>query len=139
MKPEIDATRFDDILFILFAEEYAKDSQSSIKFIMKTNNGVGNYISYFLPSLLNHITEEDIVRLFPPMEKTRLENFGGYSGLPDTWRYVSLGIGNHLVVRAKYYNVFAKHSKGMSPTKMHQSRYDRIKRIIIMLLGGYYG
>lgn len=130
MKPDIDAIRPDDILFFLFAEGGAMGSPGSIEFLVNADTGIIRNISYYLPFLPNHITNDDIVRLFPPMENIRLEMFGGCTGLTETWRYVSLGAGNHLFVRTEYYDAFSQHMKGKSPAEIYGCWYETAVTIL---------
>ena len=130
MKPEIDTIQPDDILFFLYAEGGAMGSPGSIEFVTKNDSGTKRYISYYLPFLPSHIYEADIVRLFPPMATIQLEMFGGCSGLPDNWRYVNLGAGNHLFLRTEYHDAFSQHTKGKSPVEIYQSWYNTAETIL---------
>lgn len=130
MKPDINTIRPDDILLFQFAEGGAMGSPGSIQFVIKDDAGLKHYISYYASYLPYHIDDADIVRLFPPMENIRLEMFGGCTGLPETWRYISLGAGNHLFVRTEYYDTFSQHMKGKSPAEIYGCWYETAVRIL---------
>ena len=105
-------------------------SPGSIQLVIKDHDIVRHYISYYASFLPYHIDDADIFRLFPPMGTIQLEMFRGCTGLPDSWRYVNLGAGNHLFVRAEYYDTFSQQMKGKSPAEIYGCWYDTAVTIL---------
>ena len=107
MKPiELDNNSFSkDILdkttFFQIAEGGAMGEPGGIVFL--TEDGTAYHANYCYGGL----KWETVQRAFPVIDQCRFGMFGMDSKAPSGWVYVSLGMGNHLIVRQDRYERFA--------------------------------
>lgn len=100
-----DATFTKDILdgttFFQIAEGGAMGEPGGI--VLLTENRKVYHANYCFGDL----TTETMEKAFPVLKKCRFGLFGKDSVVPEGWVYVDLGMGNHLIVRADYYEKFS--------------------------------
>lgn len=99
---DLTKATFKNVMFFSFAEGGAMGDAGAIVFYVKT--GEAYYTNYVYGDAdLNKVKE-----LFPIFKECRFGMFGMGSIVPDGWRYVNLGMGNHLIVNDEVYEEFLK-------------------------------
>ena len=104
-KDELDENLFEDVLFFKFAEGGAMGEPGGVVWVRA--NGTSYHCNY----CYGDISYEDLVRYFIPLRKCSFGMFGLGSLVPDEWKYVSLGMGNHLIIKASAYDEFKELTK----------------------------
>lgn len=91
----------DKAVFFEFAEGGAMGAPGEILFF--TEDGRFYRSNYCVGKLSFKTVKE----AFPVITECRFGVFGFDSATPGGWEYISLGLGNHLLVRSDYYVKFA--------------------------------
>ncbi len=97
----------EKILFFKIAEDGAMGSPGGVVFITK------DATVYEFNCIYGDITYADVKTFFPVLDKCRFGIFGEGSAVPDGWNYVSLGLGNHLLVASEVYAKFFEEIKDL--------------------------
>ena len=63
------------------------------------------------------MSEDNLLRVFPPLAKVKWGMFGMGSRYPEGWHYEYLGMGNHLLVRDDLKEEFLKESDRLLRSK----------------------
>lgn len=92
-RKNLNKSFFKDILFFMIAEGGAMGEPGAINFIKADGK------MYHLNYVYGSIKIEEIYCVFPILKECKFEMFGMNSKNPDGWKYVSLGMGNHLIVK----------------------------------------
>lgn len=107
---------FENVAFFMFAEGGAMGEMGCLTWL--TDDGSkyhGNYC-------FGDINLDKVDRLFPVFGKCTFGMFGHGSKVPRGWKYVNLGMGNHLIVNAKYYAEFEEATKDLEdPAEYYQN------------------
>ena len=114
----------DTTVFFKIAESGAMGEPGGIDFI--TEQGKIYHANYCYGDL----ERKTIQNAFPIINECRFGLFGMGSEVPKGWQYVSLGMGNHLIVRDDYYDKFASviaHYK--SPGEIYQNWIEQALKI----------
>lgn len=102
MKVESDKNfQHQDVVFFSLAEEGAMGCPGNIFLAVKSKDKMKWY-SY---NTMEHCYEE-LVQKFPAFREFNPGLFGMVSSVPEGWKHVYLGFGNHLLVREDYYQDF---------------------------------
>ena len=107
---------FENVAFFMFAEGGAMGEMGCITWITADGNKYhGNYC-------FGDLDLDKVEKLFPVFGKCTFGMFGHGSKVPRGWKYVNLGMGNHLIVNSKYYEEFAKATKELEePAEYYQN------------------
>ena len=100
-KAELKSELFEDVLFVQFAEGGAMGADAGTVCVVKPDGKL-----YRISLCKWDISLRDIKDAFPTMEKW---NFGvcGNGGTASVgWRYLYIGLGNHLVIHESVYEEF---------------------------------
>ena len=93
---------FEDVQFLMFAEGGAMGEAGAIKFIKADGN------LYEFNYVYEKYDMEDFIKAFPVFDECAFGPLGMDCEVPEGWRYVDLGLGNHLLVRAELYPQYRK-------------------------------
>ena len=104
-KEELNENLFEDVLFFKFAEGGAMGEPGGVVWVKA--NGESYHCNY----CYGDVRYEDLLKLFAPLKKCSFGMFGLGSTVPGEWKYVSLGMGNHLIVAASAYDEFKEITK----------------------------
>lgn len=104
-KEELNEDLFEDVLFFKFAEGGAMGEPGGVVWVKA--NGESYHCNY----CYGDVRYEDLLKLFAPLKKCSFGMFGLGSTVPGEWKYVSLGMGNHLIVAAPAYDEFKELTK----------------------------
>ncbi len=99
-KSELKAELFQNIKFFSVAEGGAMGVPGEIVFI--NENGKSFSLNY----CFGDITPDDVIEVFPSLAECKFGMFGKGRTVPKGWNYVSLEMGNHLVISADIYDEF---------------------------------
>ena len=91
---------FKDILFFSFAEGGAMGEPGGVRFFVKSGE------LYHLNYVYGDIELSKVKECFPVLGECVFGMFGRNSKVPKDWKYVDLGMGNHLIVRKEIFALF---------------------------------
>ncbi len=115
----------DRTAFFQIAERGAMGEAGGI--LILTTDGTVYHANYHFGDL----RWETATEAFPVIEKCHFGMFGIGSKVPDDWKYVNLGMGNHLIVRQDYYERFAPLIAGYNnPGEIYQHWLEKAQSII---------
>ncbi len=105
----------DKTAFFSVAEGGAMGEPGGILFI--TDDGKLYHANY----VFGDFKHETIKESFPIIDECKFGLFGMGTTVPDGWTYISLGFGNHLIVKDDYYAAFEPLiAKYNSPGELYQ-------------------
>ena len=119
-KDELNENLFEDVLFFKFAEGGAMGEPGGVVWVRA--NGTSYHCNY----CYGDISYEDLLRLFKPLRKCSFGMFGLGSLVPDEWKYVSLGMGNHLIIKASAYDEFKELTKDIQRASEFYGRWYEV-------------
>ena len=119
-KAELTKELSDKILFLQFAEYGAMGNNGSVEFI--TNDGKVYGFSY----IYGEITLKDVKEFFPPLSGCWFGWYGQGNIIPEKWKHVYLGMGNHLLVVERMYDLYIEKLKKYprTSTKYQAWKYE---------------
>ena len=91
---------FKDVMFFSIAEGGAMGEPGAVLFYSESGR------LYYFNYVYGDVDITKVERLFPVLKKCRFGVFGLNSVVPAGWKYVNLGMGNHLIVNAEVYDAF---------------------------------
>lgn len=100
-KADLTKELSEKIWFFKIAEGGAMGSPGDVTFI--TNDGTVYGFNYIYADT----TFDDVREFFPAIAKCMFAMFGKGSIVPKGWKYVNLGMGNHLLVSEEIYDEFS--------------------------------
>ena len=118
-KAELTEEMFKDVGFFKIAEGGAMGEAGGVVWV-KTN-GEAYHCNY----CYGDVTIEDLQTAFEPLKNSSFGFFGLGSTASEGWEYVSLGMGNHLLVYKSVYDEFQKFTKDiLSESEMYRSWFN---------------
>lgn len=75
----------------------------------------------FFTSIWEQMSDDNLLKVFPPLAEVKWELFGRGTRYPEGWHYEYLGMGNYLLVRDDFNEKFLKESN-----KLHRDNPDLI-------------
>lgn len=99
---ELKKDLFENVWFFAIAEGGAMGEPGAIMFIK--NDGASYRCNY----LDGDVSIKQIEKAFPILKKCNFGLFRIDSQVPDGWKYVNLGMGNHLIVNDDIYSRFTE-------------------------------
>lgn len=125
-KADLTKELSEKIWFFKIAEGGAMGSPGEVAVI--TNDGTMYAFNY----IYGDIMYEDVKEFFPVITKCMFAMFGEESIVPDGWKYVNLGCGNHLLVKDEIYGEFFKEIKDLKkPSEVYgvwQNKANKVMR-----------
>lgn len=97
---DLTKATFKDVMFFSLAESGAMGEPGGILFYVKSGE------LYHLNYVYGDADIKKVEKLFPVLAKCRFGIFGIDSSVPSGWNYVTLGMGNHLIVNDEVYAAF---------------------------------
>ena len=64
----------------------------------------------FFTSIWEQMSDDNLLKVFPPLAEVKWGLFGRGTRYPEGWHYEYLGMGNHLLVRDDFNEKFLKES-----------------------------
>lgn len=124
-KAELTKELSDKILFFQFAETGAMGKNGTVEFI--TDAGKIYEFSY----IQGEITLRDVIGFFPPLGGCRFGWYGQGNIIPDKWKHIYLGMGNHLIVAERVYEQYQKaiNKYPRTSTKYQLWKYEAMQLI----------
>ena len=109
-KDELNEELFQEVLFFKLAEGGAMGEPGGVVWVKA--NGESYHCNY----CYGDVRYEDLLKLFAPLKKCSFGMFGLGSTVPNEWKYVNLGMGNHLIIAHTQINVlpFVRHCRSES-------------------------
>ena len=104
-KSELKKEMFEDVAFFKIAEGGAMGEAGGVVWVR--NNGDSFHCNY----CYGDVSIEDLKNAFEPLKNSSFGLFGLCATVPEGWEYVSLGMGNHLIVSKSVYEEFQKLTK----------------------------
>lgn len=104
-KAELKKDMFEDVAFFKIAEGGAMGEAGGVVWVRK--NGEAFHCNY----CYGDVSIEDLQNAFEPLKNSSFGLFGLCSTVPEGWEYVSLGMGNHLIVFKSVYEEFQELTK----------------------------
>jgi len=122
---ELTKATFKDVMFLSYAEGGAMGCPGEILIFLKTGE------LYSLNYVYGDVKLNKVIELFPVLDECHFGMFGEGSIVPNGWNYVSLGMGNHLIVRADIYDCFIeKIGRKTTPPERYGRWLDVAEEII---------
>ena len=90
---DLNIASFKDVMFFSFAEGGAMGDAGAIVFYVKSGEG------YYLNYVYGDVDVTKVKTLFPVLERCKFGICGIGSEVPEGWKYVDMGVGNHLLVK----------------------------------------
>lgn len=111
---------FEDVAFFMFAEGGAMGEMGCVTWLQEDGRKYhGNYC-------FGDIDLDKLDSLFPVFGKCTFGMFGHGSKVPRGWKYVNLGMGNHLVVNKKYYDAFDEKTKDCTDPAEYYQKWQQV-------------
>ena len=76
--------------------------------------------------MFRDINLDKLDSLFPVFGKCTFGLFGHSRKVPRGWKYVNLGMGNHLVVNKKYYDAFDEKTKDCIDLAEYYQKWQQV-------------
>ena len=128
VKDDLTLDLFKNVAFLKFAEGGAMGEPGGVEFITTENK------AYHFNYCYRDITYDDFLSVFPTLKKCRFGMFGIDSSTPKGWKYVNLGMGNHLIVASIVYDEFAEKIKNFdNPGKIYANWFDIASKMLMKL------
>lgn len=97
---DLNNATFKNVMFFSLAEGGAMGEPGAVCFYVKSGE------SYHFNYVFGDVKIEKVEKLFPFLADCHFGMFGMGSKVPNGWKYVSLGMGNHLIVNDEVYPQF---------------------------------
>lgn len=124
-KADLTKELSEKIWFFKIAEGGAMGEPGGITFI--TNDGTMYAFNYIYADT----TYEDVIVFFPVIKECRFGLFGEDSVVPEGWKYVNLGCGNHLLVNDKIYNDFLEEINDLKkPSEVYAAWQNKANKVM---------
>ncbi len=91
---------FSDVRFMMFAEGGAMGEPGAV-YVLTADRSI-----YHLNYVFGDVKIKSLERVLPVLKGCEFGMFGEGSVVPDGWKYVNLGAGNHLVAKEDAYDDF---------------------------------
>ena len=99
-RAELKRKSLERTCILFFSEGGAMGCPGEV--IFRSDDGV----TYSMNYTFGKITLEDIINSFPILGECSFDAFGDGVVIPEGWNYLSLGMGNHLIIRNDIYGMF---------------------------------
>lgn len=128
--------KYKDIKFAFCAEAGAMGMSGEIGFLTlkKDSSTVLYYGNMCYGDKI--VDMDDLSLSFPPVKYVSFF-MRWCSNLPDTWRYLCLGMGNHLLVSEDVYDYFIAVADTSSPATLYSTWFDTARKTLTLLSKGY--
>lgn len=124
-KADLTKELSEKIWFFKIAEGGAMGSPGDVTFI--TNDGTVYGFNYIYADM----TFDDVRAFFPTITKCMFAMFGKGSIVPKGWKYVNLGMGNHLLVSEEIYDEFSIEVKDVKKvSEMYAVWQDKAHKVM---------
>lgn len=97
---DINKALFKNVMFFSLAETGAMGEPGGVLFYVKSGE------LYHFNYAYGDVKIEKVEQKFPVLAECTFGIFGIGSSVPEGWKYVSLGMGNHLIVNEEVYEAF---------------------------------
>ena len=99
---DLTKATFKNVMFFSLAEGGAMGEPGAVLFYVKSGE------LYHFNYVYGDVDIKKVEKLFPTLAECRFGLFGIGSSVPEGWNYVSLGMGNHLIVNDEVFSSFAE-------------------------------
>lgn len=99
---DLTKATFKNVMFFSLAEGGAMGEPGAVLFYVKSGE------LYHFNYVYGDVDIKKVEKLFPTLAECRFGLFGIGSSVPEGWNYVSLGMGNHLIVNDEVFSLFAE-------------------------------
>lgn len=124
---DIESLQYEDIMFFMLAEGGAMGEPGAVNIIMTGEDGVqichGNYC-------YGDLDMDKLADVFIPLQTFNCGIFGQASGIAPGWNHISLGAGNHLLVRDCVYEQFKNAVDGKREPEIYQCYMEVAVKIL---------
>lgn len=97
---DLNKATFKNVMFFSLAEPGAMGEPGGILFYVKSGE------LYHLNYVYADVDIKKVEKFFPTLTECHFGIFGIDSEVPEGWKYISLGMGNHLIMRDEVYQEF---------------------------------
>lgn len=115
---------FEDVLFFSLAEGGACGVPGEMVVINKEP------AAYAMQSVFGDVDVREVEKLFPVLPECEFGLFGLNSKVPKGWNYVSLGLGNHLIVADEVYDQFKSLTEDCKEDYEYYAVWQDVARVI---------
>lgn len=88
----------------------------------------------FFTSIWEQMSDDNLLKVFPPLAEVKWGLFGRGTRYPEGWHYEYLGMGNHLLVRDDLKEEFLKESERLLRSKPDSILYNMWLDTVLSLL-----
>ena len=88
----------------------------------------------FFTSIWEQMSDDNLLKVFPPLAEVKWGLFGRGTRYPEGWHYEYLGMGNHLLVRDDLKKEFLKESERLLRSKPDSILYNMWLDTVLSLL-----
>lgn len=99
---DLTKATFKDVMFFSLAESGAMGEPGAVLFYVKSGE------LYHFNYVYGDVDIKKVEKLFPTLAECNFGLFGLGSSVPKGWNYVSLGMGNHLIVNDEVFAAFTE-------------------------------
>ena len=125
---DINKAVFKNVMFFSIAEGGAMGEPGGVLFYVESGE------LYHFNYVYGDVDIKKVEEMFPTLTECKFGLFGIDSQVPKGWKYVSLGMGNHLIMKENVYEQFMdKFSEEMEPSIIYQN-WVNVARDILLLL-----
>lgn len=125
---DINKALFKNVMFFSLAEAGAMGEPGGVLFYVKSGE------LYHFNYVYGDVDIEKVEKMFPTLAECHFEMLGFGSFVPEGWNYVSLGMGNHLIINEKVYEKFMhEFPKDVDPVDVYRNWVEVAQKILDLL------
>ena len=107
---DINKAVFKNVIFFSIAESGAMGEPGDVLFYVKSGE------LYHFNYIYGDVNIKKVEEMFPVLTECKFGILGINSQVPKGWKYISLGMGNHLIMKENVYELFMdKFSEEIDP------------------------
>ena len=125
---DINKATFKNVMFFSIAESGAMGEPGGVLFYVESGE------LYHFNYVYGDVDIKKVENVFPTLADCEFGAFGIDSSVPTGWKYVSLGMGNHLIIKEMLYEGFmSEFPEYARPSEIYSQWIDVAQKIISLL------
>ena len=97
---DLNKAVFKNVMFFALAESGAMGEPGGVLFYVKSGE------LYHMNYIYGDVNMDKVEKLFPVLSECKFGTFGIDSLIPEGWKYLYMGAGNHLIVNGSVFEKF---------------------------------
>lgn len=125
---DINKATFKNVMFFALAEAGAMGEPGGVLYYVKSGE------LYHFNYVYGDVEISKVEKMFPTLSECHFGIFGMDSVVPEGWKYVSLGMGNHLIMKESVYEQFMDaFGENVEPSIIYANWIEVAKKILMLL------